>query len=104
VYHLRNQISRRIAVIEHLLWSDASEAKLTAHGISRDEVVEIVAYLNYIMFDSPYENQVRVTGYTRRYRWLTIAMEEIGHHTFRPISGWPATDIEQQRFIRAEQE
>ncbi|HEV2126925.1 MAG TPA: hypothetical protein VGW38_29595 [Chloroflexota bacterium] len=90
-------------MIEHLLWSDASEAKLMAHGISRGEVVEMITDLNYIIFESPYTNQVRVTGYTRRYRWLTLAMEELSHNTFRPITGWPATETERQRFSRAEQ-
>ena len=90
-------------MIEHLLWTDENEAKLAAHSISRSEVVQMVASLNYIMFESPYSSQVRVTGYTLANRWLTIAMEEYGEGVFRPITGWIATRRERERFARAEQ-
>ena len=90
-------------MIEHLIWTDENEAKLAAHGISRSEVVEMIAGLNYIVFDSPYAAQVRVTGYTSANRWLTIAMEEYGQGVFRPITGWEATRRERERFVRGEQ-
>jgi uncharacterized DUF497 family protein len=90
-------------VIEDLLWADDNEAKLEEHGIGRAEVVEMVESLNYIMFESRYTAQVRVTGFTSANRWLTIAMEEYSEGVFRPITGWAATRRERQRFVQAEQ-
>lgn len=78
-------------------WDPTTVAKLTAHGISRRGVTELIDRDDYVVDVHPeYPDQVRVTGPTRAGRFLTIALdltdEEAG--IWRPITGWRATAAE----------
>jgi len=87
-------------MIEHLVWWRRNEAKLREHGITAEEVEEIVVRDTYIVGEHPeYPNQVRITGYTASGRWLTIALEIRGGGQFRPVTGWIATEDEIRRYL-----
>jgi hypothetical protein len=96
--------TREIAVlIEELVWRPANVEKLAAHGIRQAEVDDLVANLNYIIFENPgYADQVLVIGYTGRPRWLTVAMEELGGGRYRPVTGWPSHEREIRRYLAEE--
>ena len=86
--------------IQELEWHSHNVENLQAHGISRREVRELVALNNYnVHVHEDYPDQVRITGYTRRYRYLTIALEDLGGGVYRPITGWNALPAEIRRYI-----
>jgi hypothetical protein len=86
-------------MIEHLIWRTHNVAKLQVHGISPDEVADLVAEDTYAVDVKPeYPDQVRITGSTSTGRWLTIALEDLGGGAYRPITGWPATEDEIRQY------
>jgi hypothetical protein len=92
-----------VGLIEALHWRAANVEKLAGHGVRQSEVDDMVAQLNYIIFENAgYPDQVLVTGYTSRGRWLTIAMEDLGGGSYRPVTGWPAEEREIRRFLAEE--
>ncbi len=92
-------------MIQRLVWDDVNQRKLLAHGITREEVEDMVLTTGYL-FDSPaYPDQVRVVGYTRANRWLTIALEPLWHvgpGVWRPITGWTSTAREIREYSEEE--
>ncbi len=78
-----------------LEWREHNIEKLLAHDIATDEVSDLVEQDNYAVERVPeYPDQMRITGYTSRGRWLTIAMEDLGGGVYRPVTGWDATRTE----------
>ena len=92
-------------MIERLVWDEVNLRKLLAHGITREEVEDMVSNNGYV-FDSPgYPGQVRVVGYTRTNRWLTVAVEPLWHvgpGVWRPITGWASTEREIREYSEDE--
>ena len=81
--------------IGRLVWFRGNVEKLAGHGVSRDDVEDLVDQDNYTVDRRPeYPDQVRITGYTREGRWFTIVMEDLGEDAYRPITGWGATRAE----------
>ncbi len=82
--------------IRRLDWRPANIAKLLAHGITRDEVQEIVDRDAWVSTVRPaYPNQARIIGPTHEGRMLTIVLEEMGDATvWRPVTGWRSSDEE----------
>jgi uncharacterized DUF497 family protein len=81
--------------IERLVWFRQNVEKLAEHGVSRDEVEDVVDQDMYTVDRRrEYPDQVRVTGCTRAGRWLTIALEDLGDDAYRPVTGWDATHAE----------
>jgi uncharacterized DUF497 family protein len=85
-------------MIERLVRRRDNVAKLATHGIRWEEVQEMVDLDEYAFFDSDYSGQVRVVGPTASGRLITVAMEDMGNGTFRPISGWDSVRSERQRY------
>ena len=86
--------------IRNLEWHSHNIEKLRAHSISRREVRELVELSNYnVGVHDDYPGQVRITGYTRGHRYLTIALEDLGGGVYRPITGWNATEAEIRQYI-----
>jgi hypothetical protein len=53
---------------------------------------------NYTVAVHPdYPDQIRITGYTSTYCYLTIALEDLGGGTYRPVTGWRADEDEVKR-------
>lgn len=83
--------------IERLGWQPANVAKLRAHGITRDEVSQMVFVVNAWVgdLDDSYPDQVRVIGPTSSGRFITIALDPTDDPVvWRPVTGWPSTDEE----------
>ena len=89
--------------IRRLLWRTANEAKLRGHGVDPVEVQEMVDNNTYwIRENIDYPDLVLVTGYTVPGRWITVAMEPMDGGSYRPITGWPATQREIVAYIEGE--
>jgi hypothetical protein len=87
-------------VIEHLEWRQHNIEKLRDHSISRREVETLLALDNYTVTVHPeYPDQIRITGFTNTYRYLTIALEDLGGGVYRPVTGWRADEDEIKRYI-----
>jgi hypothetical protein len=84
--------------IRHLRFTLHNLAKLTAHGISEEEVREMLVVDAWVPYASNYHpNQVRIVGPTAAGRLLTVVLEETGvDGEWRPVTGWEATPWERE--------
>jgi uncharacterized DUF497 family protein len=79
--------------IHELLFDRGNRRELAGHGIAPREVREIIDLDQWVVTRQPrYPDQVRVIGYTRGGRCLTVAMEPTHDPAiWRPVTGWAAT-------------
>ena len=82
--------------IRRVVWDAGNRRELGRHGITSDEVDEMVTLDEWVVdVHWAYPGQVRVIGRTRAGRWLTVAMEPTADPAaWRPITGWDATAAE----------
>jgi hypothetical protein len=84
--------------VRFLAWRRSNEAKLASHGISRQEVEELIALDGWVGYVHPdYPDQVRAVGPTRAGRLLTDALAPTDDPSvWRPVTGWEATRGERE--------
>lgn len=89
--------------VRFLLWDEYNEAHLAYHGIAGREVEELLNVNEWVIDRHPrYPDQVRVVGYTRRGRWLTVALDPTPWpDVWRPVTGWEST-AEERAYWRAQ--
>jgi hypothetical protein len=90
--------------IRRLLWLEANEEKLRAHGIGPDEVETILVVDDWVpTHHEEYPDQVRIIGSSGAQRLLTVALAPTDDPTvWRPVTGWPSTKAE-EAYYRGEE-
>ena len=79
--------------VRRLLWWQENVEKLAVHGITQDEVLEVIELDWWVVYVHPdYPEQVRIVGPTRGGRLITVALDPTDQpELWRPITGWEAT-------------
>jgi uncharacterized DUF497 family protein len=93
-----------VADIYLLEWDDENEQHLARHGIQASEVRQILSNRHVTMRNPRDEDEGRVLliGETHGGRILTVSLAPTSDDaTWRPVTGWLATDEEKTRFERA---
>jgi hypothetical protein len=87
--------------VQFLVWDDANELHLADHGIAATDVQELLDVNEWVIDQHPrYPGQIRVIGYTRTGRWLTVAMDPTPWaNAWRPITGWETTPEERAYWL-----
>jgi hypothetical protein len=82
--------------IRFLVWDDANEEHLAYHGIAPHDVEDVLNVNEWVIDRHPrYPDQIRMIGFTRGGRWLTVAMDPTPWpDVWRPVTGWDSTSEE----------
>ena len=87
--------------VRRLTWRRANVEKLATHGITQQEVLEVLQVDHWVVYVHPdYPDEVRIVGPTRSGRLITVALDPTDEpDRWRPITGWGATagEIEYHR-------
>jgi uncharacterized DUF497 family protein len=93
-----------VADIYFLEWDEQNEEHLARHGIQPSEIRQILSN-RHVTTPNPRneeEGRVLLIGVTHGGRVLTVSLAPTSDEaTWRPVTGWLATDEEKTRFERA---
>jgi hypothetical protein len=85
--------------VRDLIWDDANEAHIAAHGVTTDEVEE-VCFGRYWMLRSGSSGRYRVLGQTHAGRYLLVVFDEEAAGRFYPVTARNMAGDERQRYRR----
>jgi hypothetical protein len=86
--------------IRQLVWRSGNLDKLAAHGITQDDVLEVIELDRWVVHGHPdYPDQVRITGPTRGGHLITVVLDPEGApDRWRPVTGWRANTEEREYY------
>ena len=75
-----------------LIWDDVNERKIEEHGITKDEVVEVVNGANSTWDVSRSSGRSFAKGWTSTGRLIVVPVDEVDAVTLRPATAFEVED------------